>query len=325
MFYSIKSPSKIQEAINIAIPTHKPEINPLSIEAMRKKSYPGSTIKIEESLENGTNYKRFLVSYQSEGLKIYGLFTVPEGDKPGNGWPVIIFNHGYIPPEEYSPTEKYIAYVDGFARNGYIVFRPDFRGNGDSEGEPEGAYYSPGYATDALNAIASVKKYPEANPDNIGMWGHSMGGNVIMRDLVTMGEIKAAVIWGGVVGSYHDLMNNWQRKVPYKPSPRELSLRNKRRQEFIRKYGTPSSNPVFWNSIDPTAHLNLIQTPIQLHHSTTDEEVPVAFSESLADKLKKADKTVELYTYPGDNHNINANFNTAMERSLDFFDKYLKN
>ena len=48
---------------------------------------------------------------------------------------MIVFNHGYIPPAEYRTTERYVAYVDGFARNGYIVFRPDYRGHDQSEGE----------------------------------------------------------------------------------------------------------------------------------------------------------------------------------------------
>ena len=37
-----------------------------------------------------------------------------------------------------------------------------------------------------------------------------------------------------------------------------------------------------------------------------------------------AGKPVELYTYPGDNHNINGNFVTAMQRTIAFFDKYVK-
>ena len=48
---------------------------------------------------------------------------------------VVIFNHGYIPPAQHRTTERYVAYVDAFARNGYIVFRSDYRGHGNSEGE----------------------------------------------------------------------------------------------------------------------------------------------------------------------------------------------
>src|SRR5690242_5574868 len=92
--------------------TPTPEPNPLSIEAMRQRQYPGSNVVIEQTLAPGSNYKRYIASYQSEGLKIYALLTVPAGPKPDTGWPVIIFNHGFIPPKIYRPTERYIAYVD---------------------------------------------------------------------------------------------------------------------------------------------------------------------------------------------------------------------
>ena len=311
---------------NNLLPTSPVVLNPLSIEAMRQKTYPGSNIAIEQTLESGNNYQRYLTSYQSDGLKIYALLTVPDDSQPKAGWPVIVFNHGYIPPEIYRTTERYLAYTDAFSRNGYIVFKPDYRGNGQSEGKPEGAYYSPAYAIDDLNAIASIKKYPAANPNKIGLWGHSMGGNITLRDLVVDGrDIKAAVIWGGVVGSYDDLMNNWQRKVTYQPLLRELALRNNYRQNLVQQYGTPKSNPDFWNLIDPTYFINDINVPVQLHHGLEDEEVPVLFSLSLFNKLKRAGKTVEYFTYPGADHNISEpSFSVAMNRSTAFFDKYLK-
>src|SRR3989344_2055957 len=96
----------------------------LSIESLRLGDYPGSDLVIEQTLTPGSNYQRYIVSYRSEGLKIYALLTIPNGKKPKNGWSVIIFTHGYIPPTQYRTTERYIAYTDGFSRNGYIVFRP---------------------------------------------------------------------------------------------------------------------------------------------------------------------------------------------------------
>src|SRR4030067_2115071 len=49
----------------------------LSIEALREGNYPGSDFVIEDTLAPGSNYQRYLVSYLSEGLKIYALLTVP--------------------------------------------------------------------------------------------------------------------------------------------------------------------------------------------------------------------------------------------------------
>jgi uncharacterized protein len=298
--------------------------NPLAIEYMRKQSYPGSEITIEQTLADGNTYKQYLASYKSDGLKIYALLTVPKGDKPPGGWPVIVFNHGYIPPDVYRTTERYVAYVAALANNGYIVFKPDYRGNGNSEGQPLGAYYSPAYTIDVLNALSSIKAYGESNPAKIGMWGHSMGGNIILRSLVITKDIKAAVIWGGVVGSYTDLLYNWQRRVSYQPSPRELSQRNRYRQDLLQKYASPSANPTFWNAIDPTHFVPDITAPVQLDVGSIDEEVPVAFSQSLRDRLQKSDKTVEYYEYPGSDHNISQAFSEAMAHTITFFDRYLK-
>jgi dipeptidyl aminopeptidase/acylaminoacyl peptidase len=302
-------------------PTATPVPNPLEITAMRAREYPGSDIVLEKVLDPGVNYNRYYVSYQSEGLKIYALMTVPMGEKPATGWPVIVFNHGYIPPDVYVSTERYIAYVDLIARSGYIVFRSDYRGHGNSEGEARGAYGSPDYTVDVLNAVSSVKHYPDADPNRIGMWGHSMGGYITLRAMVIRDDVKAGVIWGGVVASYPDLLTKWRRGPrAVVPTPNPRSWRN----SLIQQYGPPEENPEFWNSISANSYLNDISGPLQLHHGTADEEVPLEFSETLLYQMLDVQKYVELYKYDGDNHNISNNFSTAMQRTIQFFDQYVK-
>lgn len=289
---------------------------------MRARDYPGSDVVIETTLDPGVNYNRFIVSYLSEGLKIYALMTVPTGEKPADGWPVVIFNHGYIPPDVYVTTERYVAYVDLIARNGYIVFRSDYRGHGNSEGEARGAYSNPDYTVDILNAVASMKKYPGADPNRIGMWGHSMGGYITLRSMVITKDIKAGVIWAGVVGSYPDLLYNWRRGTGASPdsAPRPGSWRS----TYVDQFGSPEQNPVFWNSISANSYLADISGPIQLHHGTNDTDVPLLFSENLFFQMLDAQQYVELYKYEGDNHNISNYFSTAMQRTIEFFDRYLK-
>src|SRR5690606_35034004 len=121
-----------------------------------------------------------------------------------SGWPVIVFNHGYIEPNIYRTGQRYVAYVDYLARNGYIVLAPDYRGHGFSEGEPASGHGSPAYTIDVLNAISSLQRYEDADPERFGLWGHSMGGAVSLRAMLVNEEIKAGVIWGGVVISFLD-------------------------------------------------------------------------------------------------------------------------
>src|SRR5437763_7443172 len=227
-------------------------LNPLAIDAMRQRDYPGSDVVIEQTLPAGANYQRYVASYRSDGLKIFGLLTIPNGPRPATGWPVIIFNHGYIPPQQYRTTERYVAYVDAFARAGYIVFKPDYRGFGSSEGTPVSAYYSPDDTVDVLNAVTTMQRYGNADPNRIGMWGHSMGGSITLRALTIDPRIKVAVIWAGVNATYRDLLENWHPPATDRPPP---SFSRGARQNYLDRYGTPDQNPGFWDSISPMAYL----------------------------------------------------------------------
>ncbi len=299
------------------------DLNELSIEKLRQGRYSGSDIVVEETLAPGSNYKRYIVSYKSEGLKIYALLTVPMANPPEGGFPAIVFNHGYIQPSQYRTTEKYVAYTDVFSRNGYVLIRPDYRGHGNSEGTANGAYGSSAYTIDVLNAVQSVKKYPGVNGEKIGMWGHSMGGHITLRNMVIGGDVKAGVIWAGVVGSYPDLMNNWRRSVAFSPPPLPSGAR-RWRQVLTEKYGTPGQNPTFWDSISANSYLSDISGALQLHHGTGDSSVPFEFSKKLEEQMKAAGREVELYLYKDDDHNLSSNFSLAAKRSVEFFDKYLK-
>jgi len=304
-------------------PSPTATLHPMSIQALREMNFPGSEITLENELEPGANYRRYYASYRSEGLKIYGLLTIPNGEMPPEGWPAIIFNHGYIPPDVYRTTERYIAYVDWLARSQYIIFRIDYRGHDQSEGQPSGAYGDPGYVIDVLNAVSSIKQFPLANPEKIGMWGHSMGGYLTLRAMVTNSDVKAGVIWAGVVASYPDMINLWRRNNA-NPAPTAPSFARRWRQIWVEQYGTPEENPEFWKSVSSNSFLSEISGPLQLHHGTLDEEVPLIFSEILAQDLVNANKTVEFYKYEGDNHNLSNYFSTAMTRTVEFFDRYLK-
>jgi dipeptidyl aminopeptidase/acylaminoacyl peptidase len=297
----------------------------MTIQSMRQGSYPGSQITIEEELERGANYSRYIASYRSEGLKIYALLTIPDGEAPPGGWPAIVFNHGYIPPSVYRTTERYIAYVDWLARNGYIVFRIDYRGHDRSEGAASGAYGDPGYTVDVLNAVGSIKQFPQANPERIGMWGHSMGGYLTLRAMVISPDIKVGVIWAGVVASYPDMLTRWRRGSNATPTPGASPFGGRSwRSGWLERFGTPEENPDFWNSVSANAYLADLSGPIQLHHGTADESVPLEFSQLLSEQMQQAGKTVELYTYEDDNHNLSNYFSQAMTRTIEFFDRYLR-
>ena len=62
-------------------------------------------------------------------------------------------------------------------------------------------------AIDVLNLIAIVRAeggqpgpLATADPDNIGLWGHSMGGGISLRTLTVSRDVKAAVLYAAMSG-----------------------------------------------------------------------------------------------------------------------------
>jgi dipeptidyl aminopeptidase/acylaminoacyl peptidase len=142
--------------------------------------------------------------------------------------------------------------------------------------------------------------------------------------MVVAEDIKVGVIWAGVVASYPDMINRWRRRSSTSPPPTPRSQSRRWREELITKYGTPEENPAFWATLSANSYLADISGPLQLHHGAQDTDVPVEFSATLKQQMDAAGKMAENYVYEGDNHNLSVNFNTAMQRSVEFFDRYLK-
>jgi uncharacterized protein len=292
----------------------------LTIQYIRQQRYSGSPLAIEQTLSPGRGYTRQIVSYESEGLKQYGLLLVPSGAPPATGWPVIVLNHGYVEPEQYQATVSYEATMDTFARAGYIVFRPDFRGHGKSEGEAEVPFLSQGYVVDALNAVASIKQYPHADPHRIGMWGHSMGGWVTLRAMVASPDIQAGVIWGGAVGTYEDMLTKWLPKLGRDGLMRAGA---DARSSAGLAVAIGAIDPR-WRSLSPNYYLADLSGPLLLQHGVADRNVPVAFSESVYEAGKAMGMPVELLKYAGDDHGLSRHFADATAADLAFFDKWLR-
>ncbi len=321
---SIYTPMLAVAPTTLTLPA-SPDSSPLAITVMRAKAFPGSDIVIESTLSAGPDYNRYIVSYQSDGLKLFGLLTIPTGAKPAGGWPVILLNHGYIPPTEYSTDQSYAEIVAPLAAAGYIVFKSDYRGHGNSPGIPYQIYVSPDYVTDSLNALASIKKYKDANPNEIGVWGHSMGGNITLHELVLTHDFKAAVIMAGVVGSYSDILDWWKARVVTGVLTTQNDLQTDQLLlQMVSLNGAPQTNPGFWNAIDPTYFISDIETPVQIQVGGADVEVPPSFSQGLEVQLQNAGKTVSYHSYPGADHNLSPDTAAAMAEAVSFFNQYLK-
>jgi len=303
------------------IPTPFPFIE-LTVPYLRQKTYESSLGELERRSQYQT-YTSYLTSYTSDGLKINGLLTQPIGEPPVGGWPAIIFIHGYIPPTLYKTESNYVSYVDYLAKNGFVVFKIDLRGHADSEGKPGGAYYSAEYSVDVLNAYSALQKSGFVHPDKIGLWGHSMAGNVIMRSLSIKPEIPAAVIWAGAVYTYDDMKKYGIDDNSYRP-PSSDTERQRKRRELFDTYGEFNPKSEFWQQVVPTNYLGDFDGAIQFHHAVDDAVVNIGYSRDVVKLFDEANITAELHEYQSGGHNLTGvSFNEAMQRTAAFFLKNL--
>ncbi len=296
--------------------------HPLSIDYLRSKQFPEGRTEVIETVFINESYSKYIISYNSDGNILYAALAVPARSDSAQTFPAIIFNHGYIPPDKYDNTKKYVRYIDFLARNGFVVCMPDYRGHGKSGGIPTPPYFTNDYLTDVMNALSSVAKLEYVDTTNIFMWGHSMGGTLTQQAMVVDTRIKAGVIWGGVVGTYEDIFYTFEEKVPW---TRKGGYIMQKMKELEDKYGEFSLENEFWKAISPIAHIDKISGPVQLHHARYDPSVPVELSIAFAQHMENAGQSVELFIYNSSDHNIgNPHFEEAMQRTVDFYKKYVE-
>jgi uncharacterized protein len=295
----------------------------MTIPGLRGREYKSSLSELSKYHER-PNYTSYLTSYDSDGLKVNGLLTIPKGSEPQSGWPAVVFVHGYIAPTIYTTTEKYVEYIDYLARNGFVVFKIDLRGHGSSEGDAGGGYYSSDYVIDTLNAYAALQNTDYVNKNAIGLWGHSMAGNVTSRAWAAKPDIPAIVVWAGAVYSYTDLIEYRIQDNSYRP-PQQNTERERKRKLLREAHGEFDPNDDFWKQVPMTNYMSDLKGAIEIHHAIDDTVVSVEYSRNLMKLMDETSVPHKLYEYSNGGHNINgSSFSEAMGRTVEFYKNKLK-
>ena len=252
--------------------------------------------------------KEYTSILSKDGLKIATFSNHFKSEKG-----VIIITHGM---GEHSM--RYLEMVDFYTNEGYTVISFDIRGHGLSEGKRG---HTPGYdflMDDIERVYTQVKKDYPSLP--IFLFGHSMGGNLVLNFLLR----KPNSICGAIVtGAYLKLgfeppkwkiilaklsSNIW----PTLSQPTELELNAlSRNKEVIRKYENDElvhdriTSAFFINVhfagqyvID---HANEIKTPLLVMHGMEDRLTSPKGSQEFA---SNAGENVHLKMWDGLYHEL---------------------
>ncbi|MDQ3239760.1 MAG: dienelactone hydrolase family protein, partial [bacterium] len=161
--------------------------------------------------------------------------------------------------------------------------------------------------------------FEKVNPKKIGLWGHSMGGNVVLRSMVSKSEIPAVAVWAGAGFTYTDLQQYRISDTSYRP-PQTQSIQQTKRLALFSAHGQFSPENEFWKQIAPTNYLTEIKGAIQLHHAIDDNVVSVEYSRNLNQILNNTNLKHQLNEYKTGGHNIlGTSFSEAIQKTIDFY------
>ena len=311
-------------------------ISPISVQGLQARSYQSELIFVKK-LEQTTNYQASLYQYASDDLNIFTLISKPTTPMPEQGYPVLVFGHGFHPEpkkygissstgEEWRPGDYYRDIPAAYAAKGFLVITPDYRGHNTSDGFEftQKKYISSNFYTiDVLNLLAAMKTLEDANLKQIVYLGHSMGGDVGLRMLLATDQVKAASLWSAVLastteqvmyyGHYYDEIEGLVDNNKFKEYAKGL---NEGIASLAFDYESAMGDPIYF--------VDELQVPLMIQHARGDRSVPYAWSESLASKLFELEKPFEFHSYQSNNHLFEEeNFNLAVKRDIQFFRKYI--
>ena len=279
------------------------------------------------------NVQRTVMSYQSDGLRQYALVLRPGGRAPAGGWPVVQFNHGFHPDPPKSgfvasgqsdrPGDYYRALVQAYAKRGFVVVAPDYRGHNVSEG---GAFTrrvlaDAWYTRDAITAFLAIESLDDVNLQRVYMTGHSMGGVVTQRALIALGNrVQAASIWSTAGGQYLPAM--LLRELMVADGADDIS-RYKSGFSDLRSELAQEGDDVRLEQVTPAQFLRGLEVPLSIQHSAGDRTTFVTGSLSVAAALYQSNKTYQLKVYPAQEHLFaGEDFEAAVERDVAWFNRF---
>ncbi len=134
-----------------------------------------------------------LVTFVSDGLKISGRLTIPEGAKAGHRHAAIMVLHGFGSNKTSRTVTQPCDFLNGL---GYATLAFDMRGCGDSEGE-RARIICLEQVSDTRNALTFLQGHPAIDPNRIACMGTSFGAAVTVYTAGVDDRVAAAISVGG--------------------------------------------------------------------------------------------------------------------------------
>jgi len=276
-----------------------------------RKSQP-SQIVLDEPIATESAFTVYPFHFSSDGKKVTGLAHIPIDAEDPQKKPVIIQIRGYVEHSIYASGVGTKRSAEVFARNGYISLAPDFLGYGGSD-NPSSDVFEERFQTYSvvLDLLSSIPTLAIADSDKVGIWAHSNGGQIALTVLEITKRPLPTTLWAPVTRAFPYSILYYTDEAEDKGK----ALR-KKLADFEKNYDVGLYTLVNYT--------DRIEAPIQLHQGTSDDAIPVYWSDEFVNDLRTKEKEIEYFTYPGADHNLQPAWGTVISRDLEFFRTHLK-
>jgi len=294
------------------------KLNQYSYDSLRQMNFSGSQIITGRLLKDEDYFRSYLFYFTVRGKRVSGLLNLP---KAQGSYPIVIMLRGYVDREIYQTGVGTRHGGEVLAQNGFITLAPDFLDYGYSDktklDSMESRFMT--YVT-ALELLASVKNLNTAlqsaslnsrfDEINIGLWGHSNGGQIALSVLEITGKVYPTVLWAPVSKPFPYSILYYTDDIPDHGKALRRVVADFEKDYDSEKYSL-------------TNYFDWIDAPIQIHQGESDESVPLLWSDTLVKTLQTNKKQVEYFTYPDEDHNFDqGSWDLIMQRTMDFFSNH---
>jgi dipeptidyl aminopeptidase/acylaminoacyl peptidase len=249
------------------------------------------------------------ITFQSaDGTSIDGFLVKPVDYVAGRRYPTILRIHG---GPVYQFSHEFMDDWQVFAANGYAVVAANPRGSSGRGFEFAKAIYADWGVKDTADVLAAVDhvvKMGVADPDRLGVGGHSYGGILTDQVIARDARFKGAVSSAGVA----NIFGSWGVDMYIREYEQELGLPWRDKAAFERV-----SYPFF--------HADRITTATLFLCNELDDNVPCIGSMQMYQALKSLGVPTRLVIYPNEYHGLTvpSYLKDRMQRMLDWYGLYL--
>jgi dipeptidyl aminopeptidase/acylaminoacyl peptidase len=250
----------------------------------------------------------------ARGARLRGALLLPAGYTPGTRHPLVVKVYG---GSMLSGTVNRFGLQGGvdnlqlLATRGYAVLLPD---TPLRQGTPMADL-----ADAVLPGIDAVVALGVADPERLGIMGHSYGGYSSLAMLVQSDRFKAGVSSGG----FSSLLSQY---TPMREDGSAVGIGWSERDQG-RMQGSPWEFRDRYVQNSPFFFLDRVNAPVLLLHGGSDATVRASEAEATFVALRRLGKAATLVRYDGEDHHpgtwSGANATDYWERIFDWFGRHL--